>query len=67
MPTTSRTFLRQPEDEGSDARRMLVASISREIAEAACAVAEKEELENCVFDVMATNDLDMAIGLYGEA
>jgi hypothetical protein len=66
MPTTSKTFLRTSDEEGSYARRMLVASISREDAEAACAFANIEDFVNCVFDVMATNDLDMAKGIYGE-
>jgi hypothetical protein len=46
-----------PEVEQSP--RRLGASISRDQAEIACANVGAEDTEDCVFDVMATNDVDM--------
>lgn len=45
--------------------RRLGSSISREDAEIACAEWSEQTKENCIFDVMATGDLDMAsVGAY---
>jgi len=55
-PQTCTMPMSQPEE----ARRLLLDSISRSDAEEACAVASRDEWEDCVFDVMATNDMDMA-------
>ena len=55
MPNTAK-FLNMQEE----ARRMLGEVISRQDAEAACAVANRDEFSDCVYDVMATNDADMA-------
>ncbi|CAB9509567.1 expressed unknown protein [Seminavis robusta] len=65
MPT-SKTFLRHQEQD-REARRLLVEGISREDAESACAIANKDEFNDCVFDVMATNDIDIAAAVYGSA
>lgn len=52
---------KMPADVTKDGRRMLRStSISREAAEAACSH-RVEDKEDCVFDVMATGDLDMAL------
>ena len=64
MPTSR--LVGEDEDENRNERRLLVESISREDAEVACSFASKEDFENCVYDVMVTNDLDMAKGVYGE-
>lgn len=43
-----------------DDRRRLEGSISREQAEIACTKVFPDEMKDCVYDVMATNDVDMA-------
>lgn len=43
-----------------DSRRRLEGSISREQAELACAKVSPDSLLDCVYDVMATNDVEMA-------
>ena len=58
MPTT-KTFLRRQRAD-REARRLLVESISREAAEAACRGAATDEFSDCVYDVMATDDIDAA-------
>jgi hypothetical protein len=45
----------------STARR-LAQTLSREDAEKACAKADRRERKDCVFDVMATDDVDAAQG-----
>ena len=47
--------------EMSEARR-LAQTLSREDAETACAHVRKNDFKNCVFDVMATDDVDAAEG-----
>lgn len=60
MPTT-KTFLRHQQAE-RDVRRMLVESVSRSDAEAACRSATSDEFSDCVYDVLATDDIDAASG-----
>ncbi|CAJ1959345.1 unnamed protein product [Cylindrotheca closterium] len=50
-----------PEDPRGDRRRLDGSSISEEEAEAACAQLEdKLDRKDCVYDILATQDLDMA-------
>lgn len=44
----------------SEEKRRLEGSISRDMAEKACASVPASWLEDCIFDVLATNDIDMA-------
>ena len=44
----------------TEEKRRLEGSISREQAEIACSKVSPDEMADCVFDVMATNDIDVA-------
>lgn len=46
----------------STARRRLSDTVSREKAKLACKSVNSDDFDNCVFDVMATGDIDMAAG-----
>jgi hypothetical protein len=51
-----------PEPIERQARRRLLANpVSRAVAEKACAHALAEEKDNCIYDVMAIGDVDMAL------
>jgi hypothetical protein len=51
-----------PEPMELEARRRLLENpVSRAAAEKACAHALGEDKDNCIYDVMATGDLDMAL------
>lgn len=58
LPTTKTLFRGQRTDR--EARRMLAETVSRQEAEAACSGASADEFSDCVYDVMATDDKDMA-------
>ena len=52
---------RMPDPKAKVGRRLGESSIQKEAAEAACEhVLDEIEFQHCVFDVMATNDLDLA-------
>lgn len=49
-----------PNKAEPERRRLGEQTISRKAAEAACKKVDKDSMKDCVFDVMATNDVEMA-------
>lgn len=47
-------------EEERNLRRRLMEHVSDEAARTACSVAKEEDVENCVFDVVALNDVELA-------
>ena len=58
--STSMCVMPEQRTKQEKRRRLGEATIQREAAAAACAHAKKEDYDSCIFDVMTTNDIEMA-------